>query len=1648
MKIRIGSLYFLVIIFLCFFETTIAMADAYQDYIDRIAAKNTEIAACKATITHKQELIVDEQAGIDADTKSLEQAKKIYDIGLTKYKNMEAEVKGIEDKINNLSSNIFIMRSSYKDFYNAYLAYKDAWSAKNYERMNIEYLKMWRYSHGLEENPPYQDPVTGFYEVRKWFIKMGARWSIRSLNTVVSTINLVRSIVSIKDKISDVISVANEGFKAVFDYASNEAIDTIKESAIENLKAAGSETYKVIDDTLATAEALSDPLGGAQQELERMVKGIEKKESFGYPSKEEAIEKMTDLIVSSGDLHEQAQLDAKEILAEIEPVKDGIKGYENGIADQKEAQRIYYEHIKAQREKIIQLEQERSAIHYTYSVGNKGCTNYVSFISVSSKSGSILSLNRETASLTGYPTEIDIRATTSIAACQSASKTCTNEDGNTIIVSYTYQSGFSTELDSKLLSGRGTKLAFSSGKLSPTGAGIGEEAFTFTFPGKIQFIKYVESDLPCGVTTDVPTGSGEVKATRDFTIIEASDFFLIPQRYRKNQKPVGESFPKTYFTFFNKTETPYEEEIFWIAYKLPGEDYYQYKQVDELKVSVADLKTHPDGMVTGKFNLDGYMKVDGDTDTIKLASLTMYAENITPMVSFVDYQDQSVTITKGTVPLDKAIDASLVLTSGLNPKYGIDDYIKVKMIVDRFAGGRIYADTTFVKENIFCENFDYMGSPIPIWYEITIEEDGYGERTIATGDFGEDLIGSVQYDDFYMTEPGNQTEYLSHKNIFSWEKSSIDPKMNFDIHGTTLAGEDSVTNIGYDVIKDILFDVECVVGIQRSSECAYQQRWLYGFDSNTPLNLIGGQLTTERNYLYFASEGVVDPPSVNDEDEDDIGDLEDIGLFLSSNRQHFVAGFNYNAVKLRMRDVDGHRYFVFKVLGPTAMDTHSVLWTFTDDTTQQGTFIRNGITWESSIEADKNLKEVELFSSSMISQGKYQMADFVTESPTLYGIDENEFVIRMQEQFAEESGSYQLQSQKLQFVQNDRYRASVDFNFPVNNPAMNLERAAGVDMLAIEEISSSDRTLQFYLGMLPKFALQVLREPTSGSLVLDLNRIAYTASAGFSGTASFRIDLYGTISNPYGPLNEFDSSLKAVESRYIDVAIDYSGASPVLSVTAVYKSPINLTGWIGGSPQHYLEFDTAVQSAVAGGKTWITTTNDHIITYGGVAPAPYTNDFSKEDTLTLNDDYVIEVTGYNKYYGSREIESLPGETYVLSKQYIMALFYHIFSEPIIEFQPSAYKYTEGFVYRVLKDGTEVEYNSGGYPLDTFDTVELTYNPPLGETQPAGLMLTGRTADDYYTQSIFVFPQPGTFIPADIGVTPKTADFGSFVIGTTSSEKTFTVSNTGLVGLHIDSITMSGANASSFYVSSNACSNNKISPGENCIVKVVYSPVAQGDLTATMNISSDDPDTPNLLVPLSGTTETADFGSFAIGTTSPEKTFTVTNTGLVDLHIFFPITMSGANASSFYVSSNACSFNTISPGENCIVKVVFSPAAQGDLTATMNISSDDPDTPNLLVPLIGTTDAYTVDSDNDGISDNKDNCPETPAGSVVDADGCIIKGDLNKDSNIELEDSFLGLKVLTYYQNSADVSEDVDGDGIIGLKDVIYIIQRVEEKSGE
>ena len=92
------------------------------------------------------------------------------------------------------------------------------------------------------------------------------------------------------------------------------------------------------------------------------------------------------------------------------------------------------------------------------------------------------------------------------------------------------------------------------------------------------------------------------------------------------------------------------------------------------------------------------------------------------------------------------------------------------------------------------------------------------------------------------------------------------------------------------------------------------------------------------------------------------------------------------------------------------------------------------------------------------------------------------------------------------------------------------------------------------------------------------------------------------------------------------------------------------------------------------------------------------------------------------------------------------------------------------------------------------------------------------------------------------LTPKTADFGTQGIGTTTV-RTLTLSDDGEGDLDIGEVAIGGRDAASFAVQDNKCSGRVIATGMTCDVKVTFTPPSAGIKQATFTITTDDATNP-------------------------------------------------------------------------------------------------------------------------------------------------------------------------------------------------------------
>jgi len=208
---------------------------------------------------------------------------------------------------------------------------------------------------------------------------------------------------------------------------------------------------------------------------------------------------------------------------------------------------------------------------------------------------------------------------------------------------------------------------------------------------------------------------------------------------------------------------------------------------------------------------------------------------------------------------------------------------------------------------------------------------------------------------------------------------------------------------------------------------------------------------------------------------------------------------------------------------------------------------------------------------------------------------------------------------------------------------------------------------------------------------------------------------------------------------------------------------------------------------------------------------------------------------------------------------------------------------------------------------------------------------------------------GVLFPApNIRIVPTTLDFGNVEVGKTLT-KNLNIYNDGSIILQIQSIT-SGTNQ---FVVQNVYN---ITPGNSVVVPVQFVPSSLGLKQDTITVKSNDPDEPNKIVAVKGTgisppepdidisPTTIDYGSIQVGK-SLVKSFQVKNVGSRQLTIY-NIT---SNNNQFTVINDIAFLNT---GESANISVQFLPNSAGLKTATVTVTSNDPDESSKTVTLQG------------------------------------------------------------------------------------------------
>ncbi len=245
---------------------------------------------------------------------------------------------------------------------------------------------------------------------------------------------------------------------------------------------------------------------------------------------------------------------------------------------------------------------------------------------------------------------------------------------------------------------------------------------------------------------------------------------------------------------------------------------------------------------------------------------------------------------------------------------------------------------------------------------------------------------------------------------------------------------------------------------------------------------------------------------------------------------------------------------------------------------------------------------------------------------------------------------------------------------------------------------------------------------------------------------------------------------------------------------------------------------------------------------------------------------------------------------------------------------------------------------------------VSFTPSATGTRSAAITITDNASPP--TESAQLNGTGLAAAPA-VTLTPGSLDFGTVTQGTSTSLG-ISVQNSGTAVLHITSIALGGANTNDFSLSAPAC-NSAISVNASCTVTLTFTPLTVGLRTANVTLTDDAPDSPQVIsvkgngnaAPSSAVAvnpPSPDFGTTTQGTSTP-MIVTVKNIGTAALHVS-SVVLGGVNGNEFSIASPTCGAAIPASGA-CTIALTFTPVSVGAHLASVTLTDDAPDSPQIF-----------------------------------------------------------------------------------------------------
>jgi hypothetical protein len=259
------------------------------------------------------------------------------------------------------------------------------------------------------------------------------------------------------------------------------------------------------------------------------------------------------------------------------------------------------------------------------------------------------------------------------------------------------------------------------------------------------------------------------------------------------------------------------------------------------------------------------------------------------------------------------------------------------------------------------------------------------------------------------------------------------------------------------------------------------------------------------------------------------------------------------------------------------------------------------------------------------------------------------------------------------------------------------------------------------------------------------------------------------------------------------------------------------------------------------------------------------------------------------------------------------------------------------------DFSETNNCGNSVPAGGSCAITITFTPQAQGIRTATMQISD--ADPSSPQSV-TLKGTGEHALAQVTISPSSVMFGSQIFNTTSAPQTVTLTNIGPVAYVINSITITGHQASDFVQSNNTCGSG-IPVGGSCTISLIFTPESYSSCTGSL-IISDNTKYAQTTATLNGNglssvivaPTSITFQAVPLGQSAPSQTVTFQNLG--NALSISGIVIGGTDPADFSQTNN-CG-NSVPALGSCTITITFAPQAQGGRTATMQITDADPTSP--------------------------------------------------------------------------------------------------------